>query len=485
MIKKINTFIITFALIAVMLPQFTLAEQTDILRLLSIRIDPSDESATIIWSTNYPTKGIFEFGLTNGFGNWLQDNNVDQYHETSFSGLLPDQKYYFRLTATTLDEQTVTTDVYNFETVEANDNTAPQVTGVHTSFITGNTATFVWQTNELADSCVYYGDSIINLNHTKCSGSKVTIHDITATGLTKNHFYYYKISSKDSAGNIQYSVYYNFVTAPDDDTNAPNLQIYEISPFNSFYANDSASMTLTINANRPIEGDIRYGTKSGSYNKKVYLDKPRSLEQEKTLTGLEYNKKYYYKVYLKDVLNKTLTSPEYSFQTLPQNLLTAQGNLTLPTGSLFNINNPEQDFDGDGLTNLQEQQHNTDPLKADTDGDGYIDGVEVLHGYNPSGPGRIAGYQQPNFSYGLPRLASLAAEQNLAQELQNGLENLFNGPIPISQNNWPTLVNAYVYGGYPIQAIYQSIVWSGKTVHPTLPWTIWQNSADYINYINK
>ncbi len=71
------------------------------------------------------------------------------------------------------------------------------------------------------------------------------------------------------------------------------------------------------------------------------------------------------------------------------------------------------DDDRDGLTNAEETQlgtnpHNfdtdndslsyvtevqvihTDPKKADTDGDGFHDGIEVLHGYNPLGKGTLS-----------------------------------------------------------------------------------------------
>jgi hypothetical protein len=44
------------------------------------------------------------------------------------------------------------------------------------------------------------------------------------------------------------------------------------------------------------------------------------------------------------------------------------------------------DPDNDDLTNLQEMQHGTNPLVADTDGDGWPDGVEVADGKDPLDP---------------------------------------------------------------------------------------------------
>jgi chitodextrinase len=65
----------------------------------------------------------------------------------------------------------------------------------------------------------------------------------------------------------------------------------------------------------------------------------------------------------------------------------------------FNLaaNIRDLDPDGDGLTNVQEFMHGTDPHNADTDGDGISDGQEVALGLNPlvadTGPipGRLSG----------------------------------------------------------------------------------------------
>ncbi|MFZ2975792.1 MAG: sortase [Candidatus Moraniibacteriota bacterium] len=42
-----------------------------------------------------------------------------------------------------------------------------------------------------------------------------------------------------------------------------------------------------------------------------------------------------------------------------------------------------QDGDNDGLKNINEYLHGTNPLKADTDGDGYNDAIEIKNGYDP------------------------------------------------------------------------------------------------------
>jgi len=47
---------------------------------------------------------------------------------------------------------------------------------------------------------------------------------------------------------------------------------------------------------------------------------------------------------------------------------------------------PEGDYDGDGLNNLGEYQHGTDPTKPDTDADQMPDGWEVNYGFNPADP---------------------------------------------------------------------------------------------------
>lgn len=55
-------------------------------------------------------------------------------------------------------------------------------------------------------------------------------------------------------------------------------------------------------------------------------------------------------------------------------------------GFHFDFNQPGDD-DHDGLLPVEEISYHIDPANPDTDGDGYKDGDEISHGYNPLVPG--------------------------------------------------------------------------------------------------
>jgi len=67
------------------------------------------------------------------------------------------------------------------------------------------------------------------------------------------------------------------------------------------------------------------------------------------------------------------------------------------------------DADSDGLTDVEERLYSTDPQKPDTDSDGYLDGNEVYHLYNPGGTAPVTLleselvtlYSNPDYGYSI------------------------------------------------------------------------------------
>ncbi|MDD4606938.1 MAG: hypothetical protein PHS07_01165, partial [Patescibacteria group bacterium] len=100
-----------------------------------------------------------------------------------------------------------------------------------------------------------------------------------------------------------------------------------------------------------------------------------------------------------------------------------------------------------------------------------------------------------NFIYSTARVSNLKVEQDNAVVLADYLIDFFGvekynrffwSNISINGKKWwYQYVNAYIYGGYPLEAIKQSIKFGGKTVHPVIPWKTWKDADDYKDYIGK
>ena len=98
----------------------------------------------------------------------------------------------------------------------------------------------------------------------------------------------------------------------------------------------------------------------------------------------------------------------------------------------------------------------------------------------------VGGKENNYFVYNQPRLKSLSQEQNKAKELKQELEKHYGkSKIPIHKKHWHTIVNAYIYGNYPILSITQAIKFGGKTVHPSIPFFAWKNAGDYLEWIGR
>jgi hypothetical protein len=84
------------------------------------------------------------------------------------------------------------------------DTTAPRISDVRSlrARIWASSATISWDTDEPADSQVYYGPSLAMVSKSALNPALVSDHSVVLTGLQPWTFYYFTVRSKDAAGNL-------------------------------------------------------------------------------------------------------------------------------------------------------------------------------------------------------------------------------------------------------------------------------------------
>ena len=92
------------------------------------------------------------------------------------------------------------------------DNTRPSISSVSASNVASSGARITWTTNEASDSQVEYGLTDDYGNVTPLGSGLVTVHSQTLSGLKKNKWYYYRVISRDAAGNLAVSDDFRFKT---------------------------------------------------------------------------------------------------------------------------------------------------------------------------------------------------------------------------------------------------------------------------------
>lgn len=103
-------------------------------------------------------------------------------------------------------------DVRSLGTTTDPDVTAPTISGVGAPNVTSSSADITWTTDEAADSTVDYGTTSGAYSGATSDEALVTGHKISLTGLSSNTTYYYRVRSKDAAGNEATSGEYTFST---------------------------------------------------------------------------------------------------------------------------------------------------------------------------------------------------------------------------------------------------------------------------------
>jgi hypothetical protein len=437
--------------------------------------DFTDGQATFKWQTNVPTAGKIYLGTNPDSLNRITDYRFyDQYHTLTLLGLEEDKTYYYKIVAFNFAQEAAEIFVQSFSTKDMLDTQAPKVSEEKILQNTGDAVFFSWHTNENTKATIYYGSDLEKMTKSASDGRLIKDHEYVIRGLKNNTKYFLKIVASDKTGNKTIATNtLSFKTGTITSKNV-ELKIEDLQPL-VFDQNliSTDSVTIKFSTNLLTKSYLNYGTEPTKYKEKVTISDNFQSDHQVSLSGLKPNTKYYYKITIQDAIySKKFTSKEFSFTTLPQ-----QKTIT-PSVLGTKIINNDVDSDHDGLSDKEELALGTNPTKADTDGDSYADGLEVKNGYNPLGPGKLIKkiYEQTRLDNKMEMARSIELKKTLESKI---------GKLKLGAKDWFTVVNAYIYGDYPVEAITQAIKYGGKTVHPSISWSLWKNSADYQQYINK
>jgi hypothetical protein len=184
------------------------------------------------------------------------------------------------------------------------DITAPAISGITTSSITGISAMIRWTTDEVCDSQVEYGTNLSYGSSTQLDTGMVTSHSQVLSGLLPGTTYYFRIKSRDAAGNLSVSDNYLFATVP-----TPDMLIIAGVSCSSI---GHASATITWTTNRLSDQQVDYGP-SAAYGSSLQDLSLRTIHSQ-TLNGLTANTLYHFRVRSRDGLGIAV-SPDFTFTT--------------------------------------------------------------------------------------------------------------------------------------------------------------------------
>ena len=191
------------------------------------------------------------------------------------------------------------------------DTTGPAFVSIATASAQETEATIVWTTDELSYGFVEYGKTSSYGLATPKSASTTMDHTVSITGLTSGTTYHYRIVAEDESGNISYSQDRTLETAVEA------VAIDNVPPeITNVSATDITTSTATVSwvTNEMAQGKIEYG-KTAEYGISSPLATDYATEHSTTLSNLDPDTQYHYRVVVQDESGNEAVSPDEIFIT--------------------------------------------------------------------------------------------------------------------------------------------------------------------------
>jgi hypothetical protein len=176
-------------------------------------------------------------------------------------------------------------------TVAGTDTSAPKFTSAPAvAYVTPNSFTLTWTTNEPASSEVKYG---LSSNYESLNDKQKAIfstdHQVVITGLTPGAGYHYRIQSRDPSGNLITDDQDRGVTLPLVNPGQTISSITVTKP-------TATTFTITWTASVASTARIEYGKANGVYDRWRKGTATPGTAQTATAISLEANSVYFFRV---------------------------------------------------------------------------------------------------------------------------------------------------------------------------------------------
>lgn len=247
----------------------------------------------------------------NGIDNYNQiatftNKAVNAYADKSLS---TENTYYYRIRSQdNLSNWSAYTTAVSMQP-SGTDQTPPEITGPTPAVTPYDTyATIAWLTNENSDSFIEFGEDT-DYGTTQGVVESTASHEVNIVGLTPETTYHFRVRSRDAGGNLVTGDDQTFTTLEDsNDTTPPTIS----GPNPSVSVTDISAI-ISWSTNEPADSFVEFGedTDYGTIQGDVTLATSHSV----TVSGLNADTAYHYRVRSRDASGNVMVGSDYSFVT--------------------------------------------------------------------------------------------------------------------------------------------------------------------------
>jgi phosphodiesterase/alkaline phosphatase D-like protein len=259
---------------------------------------PSETQVTISWTTNEDSDSFIDYSTDKSFSLSQGSPQMTTQHSVTLVGLKPGTQYFFRIRSTDPSGNRAILDNngQGFSFVTASGPNPPVISNIQITDVTYNSVKISWQTDIPSNSLLEYG---FDTSYGKIAGQNdsTTSHSMTLTGLLSQATYHFRVRSKAQTEAVSQD--YTFTTQP-----APSITLAEqpgppqISQVEVAVITHNSAVITWI-TNEPATSKVVFGI-STSYGMETPEENILTIKHAVTLTGLNKETTYYFKVISKD-----------------------------------------------------------------------------------------------------------------------------------------------------------------------------------------